>query len=264
MANKYKVSRGMSAAINRGFSHAKIASSNENALSKITCLQLLSTSNVCDISIMSQMTNLKTADLSSNNITDLTPLKNLTTLERLYINDNYGVEDISPLSNLQNLHTLSITNLTKIKNLSVLTKLEGLKSLYCRRTNIDPDILSKIPNLHDVNNMDNTIKDNRYWYSLYGFTKTYRYGLNTHPENAVLHKAENVWYLTFDDYIWVIVGCLDNRKYVLDFLTYIFRKYSTDDLIKIIKRKPYVILDGDVQNQLDIMEGGIDDKHISG
>ena len=264
MVNKYKVSRGMSAAINKAYHN--LGMHLANTLVNIEHLSLLPTSNVSDISIMSQMVNLKYADLDKNKIVDLTPLKDLTKLERLYISNN-DIGDLSPLSNLQTLHALSISNLFLVKDFTCLTKLSGLRSLNCRGLHIDPEILSKIPNLENVNTVNETVSDNRSWYkgtyyaNTYKISESYSYGFETsyildqdhHTYNVILYKAENCWYVTIDKYIWMIVGCLDNRKYVMDFLDNIFKKYSTDEFISIIKRKPYIILDDNIPNQLDLI-----------
>ncbi|MCL1998214.1 MAG: stalk domain-containing protein [Turicibacter sp.] len=86
-----------------------------------------------DIQVLAQFTNLHYLDLGGeiggigSNITDLTPLANLTHLRVLILNNNQ-ITDLTPLANLHNLTTLwlhnnQITDLTPLANLPNLTNL---------------------------------------------------------------------------------------------------------------------------------------------
>jgi hypothetical protein len=83
---------------------------------------------ITDISPLSQLTNLRDLNLNRNQISDLTPLSNLTNLGRnmggLSL-DNNQITDLTPLANLTNLGVLSldnnlITDVTPLQNLTNL------------------------------------------------------------------------------------------------------------------------------------------------
>ena len=76
-------------------------------------------------------TNLRELDIRNNPITDLRPLANLTTLERLYLSDlfpNTPTLDLRPLASLINLEVLSLEN-TKVSDISPLSGLKKLRDL---------------------------------------------------------------------------------------------------------------------------------------
>lgn len=88
-----------------------------------------------DIVGLKYMTNLKELDLSNNEISDISVLENLTTLEVLNLENNtwWGsydsvVIDITPIGNLVNLKELNISrnDLSSLHSLSSLNKLEVL------------------------------------------------------------------------------------------------------------------------------------------
>ena len=66
--------------------------------------------------------------LGNNQINDLSPLQNLTSLKELYLNDNQ-ISDLSPLQNLTNLRLLYLHN-NQISDLGPLQNLVGLVYLY--------------------------------------------------------------------------------------------------------------------------------------
>lgn len=65
----------------------------------------LSRNEITDITPLSNLTNLMKLNLSENFIEDLSPIKNLKSLKILNLKEN-EISDISPLENLTNLHTL--------------------------------------------------------------------------------------------------------------------------------------------------------------
>ena len=65
----------------------------------------LSRNEITDITPLSNLTNLMELNLSENFIEDLRPIKNLKSLKILNLTEN-EISDISPLQNLTNLHTL--------------------------------------------------------------------------------------------------------------------------------------------------------------
>jgi internalin A len=82
------------------------------------------------------LTNIKNLILSSQiYLSDLTPLKELTTLQQLYI-DHTPVSDLSPLKNLTNLQLLYAEN-TQISDLSPLKDLVTLQLLKIKKTKVN-------------------------------------------------------------------------------------------------------------------------------
>ncbi len=81
-------------------------------------------SNIKDISILQNLTNLKELDLSYNQITDISALKNLDMLEILKLSDNF-ISDLSPLQNLYNLNELWI-GYNKVIDFSYVNHVENI------------------------------------------------------------------------------------------------------------------------------------------
>lgn len=65
----------------------------------------LSGNEISDITPLSNLTNLMELNLSENFINNLSPIKNLKSLKILNLSEN-EISDVSPLKNLTNLHTL--------------------------------------------------------------------------------------------------------------------------------------------------------------
>lgn len=86
-----------------------------------------------DISILSEMKNLKFLVLEGQNITDISPLKELG-ITNLSLRDN-PINDISALNNCNQLHQLDISN-TMVDSLDGLLGCEGLNCLLCGNTEI--------------------------------------------------------------------------------------------------------------------------------
>jgi internalin A len=68
---------------------------------------MLFDNNITDISPLRNLVNLRELDLSENEISNLTPLENLVNLEKLNLCYN-NIIDISPLENLINLKELDL------------------------------------------------------------------------------------------------------------------------------------------------------------
>ena len=86
---------------------------------------------IVDITGLEFATNLRELHLKHNPITDLRPLANLTTLERLHLWDlapNTPTLDLRPLANLINLEHLSLEN-SKVSDISLLAGLKKLRIL---------------------------------------------------------------------------------------------------------------------------------------
>ena len=102
--------------------------SNLNALRELTLLERVTfTGSLLDISGLENADHLKYADLSSNNISDFSPLSGNNTIEKLFIRGNQ-VTDISFLNTLPNLKVLGMdfNNVTDISSLAAMDKLTWL------------------------------------------------------------------------------------------------------------------------------------------
>ena len=102
--------------------------------------------NISDFSPLSNLTKLRTLDLAGTGISDITLLSNLTSLTLLNLGSN-AISDIAPLSGLTSLERLYLYN-TSISDLSVLSRLTSLRSLSLSSNNIsDVSTLSSLTNL---------------------------------------------------------------------------------------------------------------------
>ena len=79
-----------------------------------------------DISVLSEMTNLKEVYVCGQRVKDITPLKNLP-IEKLCLCDN-EIEDLTVIETLPNLKLLYISD-NPIQKMPALSKLENLKYL---------------------------------------------------------------------------------------------------------------------------------------
>ena len=103
-------------------------------------------STICSISGLEYATNLESLDLSSNSITDITPLKNLKKLYYLDLSCNV-ITDITALTNLTNLEVLELSE-NQIKDITPLENLINLRVLYLSLNYItDITALSNMTNL---------------------------------------------------------------------------------------------------------------------
>ena len=91
-----------------------------------------------------QFKNLKQLNISNNEITDISVLKNLNKLEYLDISCN-EIKDISVLKNLNNLKILQIRRLLlESDQIQYINSLNNLKYLYCENGFKNMSILDKL------------------------------------------------------------------------------------------------------------------------
>lgn len=100
-----------------------------------------------DITDLQYFKNLQTLDLSSNDITDISPLEKLPNLQWLTLNSDKNITDFSPLAKLTKLSRLSCNN-TNISDLSPLKDLKELMYLCLENNQI-----SNISPLKDFSNL---------------------------------------------------------------------------------------------------------------
>ena len=124
--------------------------------------------NIRDLTGLEFATNLTVLDLggafvggawvNSNEISNLSPLSNLTSLERLYL-DNNSISDVTPLSNLIRLIRLYLdsNNISNVTPLSNLTSLERLVLGNNNISNVTP--LSNLTSLEWLGLDNNSISN---------------------------------------------------------------------------------------------------------
>ncbi|MTI69095.1 MAG: hypothetical protein FH751_02420 [Firmicutes bacterium] len=144
-----------------------LSKNNENIkdLIKLKSIKFLKIEDVTqkDLNIIGNLTNLETLILSRESVNpttslDITPLKNLTNLKKLDLNDN-RIESIKPLEDMIKLEELSmnrniINDLTPLKNMK---KLRVLDLSFNRIKNLTP--LKGLTNLEELNLDYNRIED---------------------------------------------------------------------------------------------------------
>ena len=117
---------------------------------------------ISDITGLEFATNLRKFDLRDNPITDLRPLANLTTLERLYLSDIFPSTptlDLRPLANLINLEELTLEN-SKVSDINPLARLKKLQFLDLSHNDIsDLHPLAGLRELRKLRIKGNPIKD---------------------------------------------------------------------------------------------------------
>jgi hypothetical protein len=111
---------------------------------------IIFSNNITDISPLENLTSLTSLYLQTNYITDISPLVNLTSLTELYLFGN-DIANLSPIKNLTSLEVLIIfsNNITDISPLEKLTSLTWIDLESNNITDISP--LSKLSNLTYLN-----------------------------------------------------------------------------------------------------------------
>ena len=147
------------------------------------------------ITDVSPLANLTTSSdelslsLSYNQITDISPLANLTDLRGLWLKD-IQITDISPLANLTNLGSLVLTynRIMDISPLANLTNLEGVGLSYNRIMDISP--LANLTNLKTLNIGDNRITDISPLLNLMALEELDLWGNPLNSELQTIHTLE--------------------------------------------------------------------------
>ncbi|WP_307984605.1 leucine-rich repeat domain-containing protein [uncultured Lactococcus sp.] len=104
---------------------------------------------ISDVSPLQNLTSLQHLDLIRNQISDVSPLQNLTSLQSLYLNDNQ-ISDVSSLQNLTSLQHLELSR-NQISDVSSLQNLTSLQSLYLNNNQISD--VSSLQNLKALQNL---------------------------------------------------------------------------------------------------------------
>ena len=100
-------------------------------------------SDINDISGVSKLTKLRILSIEGSqgyvlqDLDDFSPLKNLTTLTRLHLDDT-KIKDLSVLSNIKNLEILTLEN-TDVEDVSPLAGLTKLKEVHLGSTHVSKE-----------------------------------------------------------------------------------------------------------------------------
>ena len=119
-------------------------------LTKIKSLSLYGAKDNCisDISVLGEMYWLEELDItgSQRNVSDISILSNMPNLKRINLSGT-GITDISVLSNIPDLEQLDIS-ITDVSDISVLANMSALKSLDISGTHVsDISVISNCPDL---------------------------------------------------------------------------------------------------------------------
>ena len=118
----------------------------------------VNSNDISNLSPLSNLTNLTYLSLTSNSISDISELSNLTNLTTLALGDN-SISDISALSNLTNLTGLYLWE-NSISSISALSNLTNLTYLSLRGNSISSiSALSNLTNLERLWLYNNSILD---------------------------------------------------------------------------------------------------------
>ena len=136
-----------------------------NSLRNLANLKLLYISGVGEdvtfdsIDPIGQLTNLKRLILCGGNITDITPLENLTELIELNVGYNKFISNISAVSNMTKLIRLYIEN-NRINDITGIKNLQNLDWLAASDNQIkDISELQYLPKVHLLGLSENQIED---------------------------------------------------------------------------------------------------------
>ncbi|EAD5135609.1 LPXTG cell wall anchor domain-containing protein, partial [Listeria monocytogenes] len=112
-----------------------------------------------DISALQNLTNLRELYLNEDNISDISPLANLTKMYSLNLGANHNLSDLSPLSNMTGLNYLTVTE-SKVKDVTPIANLTDLYSLSLNYNQIeDISPLASLTSLHYFTAYVNQITD---------------------------------------------------------------------------------------------------------
>ncbi|EIV0390097.1 InlB B-repeat-containing protein, partial [Listeria monocytogenes] len=111
------------------------------------------------ISALQNLTNLRELYLNEDNISDISPLANLTKMYSLNLGANHNLSDLSPLSNMTGLNYLTVTE-SKVKDVTPIANLTDLYSLSLNYNQIeDISPLASLTSLHYFTAYVNQITD---------------------------------------------------------------------------------------------------------
>ena len=114
--------------------------------------------NISDLSPLKDMIELEILHLSQNNVSEVSGLEGLVSLKRLSLEEN-NISDVSPLQGVVNLKVLTLSE-NNISDLSPLKDLRDLEVLYLSQNNVtDISALEGLVNLKSLRLKENNISD---------------------------------------------------------------------------------------------------------
>ena len=118
----------------------------------------LSSTQVSDLTPLAGLSNLRHLYLSSTQVSDLTPLAGLSNLQHLYLS-SIQVSDLTPLARLSNLQHLGLRN-TQVSDLTPLAGLPNLQHLDLSSTQVsDLTSLAGLSNLQHLDLRNTQVSD---------------------------------------------------------------------------------------------------------
>ncbi|MDR1642189.1 MAG: leucine-rich repeat domain-containing protein [Clostridiales bacterium] len=142
------------------FNNVKLVTDDLKQLSKFTKLTELEMLNcqITDISPLEDLTDLNYLYLTGNQISDVTALSGLRYLEQLDLEDNQ-VKDLAPLAGLTNLNALWLTK-NVIDDVKTLAGMKSLTNLWLEGNKItEVSALAELTSLSDLQLSNNLITD---------------------------------------------------------------------------------------------------------
>ncbi len=142
---------------NLKFIHSKIELL-KNLRTIIACGKQDAKWDLTDLSPLKDLTALQRLRISSTQVADLSPLKNLTTLQLLYVHSTQ-VTDLSPLTHLTGLQQISVYS-SFVTDLSPLTHLTALQQIWISYTQVrDLSPLTHLNALQQLNVSNTQVYD---------------------------------------------------------------------------------------------------------
>jgi internalin A len=111
----------------------------------------LSGNQISDLTPLIELTDLRSLNLSANQITDLSPLSQLTNLQILHLSSN-KISDLTPLSELSNLHSLSLSQ-NQIRDITPLSGLTNLGTCFGGGVTLASNQITDITPLANLTNL---------------------------------------------------------------------------------------------------------------
>ncbi len=123
--------------------------------------QVLQQEKITDISVLVYFDNLTKLYLDWNDISDISPLENMKTLEVLYLNGNGNISDFSPLENLVDMKDIMFVGCPiDHVNVQACAKMTKLESFWVESPQLsDISIVSNFPGLKKLTLKNCRIRD---------------------------------------------------------------------------------------------------------
>ena len=199
---------------------------------------ILSSDLISDISPLGSLAKLKELFLDSNNIRDITALGSLTKLTKLNLH-NGNISDVSPLGNLTSLKELNLSGKEDLSDITALSSLTKLTKLELFGTNIsDVSPLGKLTKLTtlSIGGYNSNISDITALSNLTELTQLRLDGTRVSDLSA-LSKLTNLTFLSLRD---LIIGDF-SPLYKLPKLTSLYLSLSNiNDDLSVLKQFPHL------------------------